>query len=177
MMLGHLSIERLEDAPPASFNCGREEQDLFFHEHSWTDQAERLSVTYVVQVHGMVAAYATVCADALPLSRRERGPLIRYRTVSAMKLAQLGVDHRFQGMGLGAHAVAFVLKLAREIGERAGCRYVTLDAQPALEPWYRALGFVRNEFHQEQRISDARRHRREEESVAVSMRFDLRPAA
>jgi len=49
----------------------------------------------------MVAGFLTVCMDALPLSRGERGPHIRYRHVSSIKLAQLGIDRRFQGMGSG----------------------------------------------------------------------------
>lgn len=176
-MFGEFDIHRLSDPPPATFDCRREEQNRFFHEGSWSDQLERLSTTYVVRKHGLVAAYATVCTDALPLSRRERGPLIRYRTVSAIKLAQLGVDHRFQGMGIGSHAVGFVLTLARQIGDRVGCRYVTLDAQPDLHGWYEELGFVRNELNQEQRIQDAVTHRRDPASVPISMRYDLRKAA
>lgn len=176
-MLEDLDIGRLTEPPPSSFDCRRTEQNQFFLDRSWKDQQERLSTTYVFRKYGLVAAYATVCTDALPLSRRERGPLIKYRTVGAIKLAQLGVDHRFQGMGLGTHAIGFVLTLARDIGERVGCRYVTLDAQPALQSWYGELGFARNELHQEQRIQEAVTHQRDPASVPVSMRYDLRKAA
>jgi predicted GNAT family N-acyltransferase len=114
--------------------------------------------------------------DSLPLARNERAPAIRYRHVSALKLAQLGIDLGFQGSGMGVEAVAFVVRLAYRVGELVGCRYITLDAQPDLESWYARQGFVRNELHQQERREDAISHRRDPERVAVSMRYDLRRA-
>jgi GNAT superfamily N-acetyltransferase len=172
-----IKIEPIEAPPPATFDCGVDEQNRFFHERCWKDQAELLSTTYLLQVHGLAAGLATVCMDALPLSRRERGPAIEYRHVSSLKLAQLGIDQRFQGLGLGTRALAFVIDVAREVGKRVGCRYVTLDSQPDLEEWYRDRGFVRNELHQQQRSADALLHQRDPDRIAVSMRYDLRKAA
>jgi GNAT superfamily N-acetyltransferase len=165
-------VVRVMDGPPErGFDCRRAEQTEFFHECAWDDQQAQLSVTYLYYFRGILAAYATVCTDSIPLSRRERDPSVRYREVSAIKLAQLGVHHSFQGIGLGRVAV---LKLARDISLRVGCRYVTLDAQPDLVGWYETQAFVRNLYRQEQRIRDAVEHRRDPDTIAVSMRFDLR---
>ena len=112
--------------------------------------------------------------DAVPLGRRERGPLIQYQLISALKLAQLGIDLRFQGQGLGQWAVGFVVDFANELNARLACRYVTLDAQPELEVWYAEQGFRRNQLHQQQRLHDAVLHHRDPAALAVSMRFDLR---
>jgi GNAT superfamily N-acetyltransferase len=166
-------VERLEGPPPSTFDCGREEQNRHLHDQAWHNQQKRLSTTSLLMVHGIAAAFVTVCMDALPLSRQERGTAIPYRWVSSLKLAQLGVDRRFQGVGLGRWAVSMVVELAYEIGESVGCRYVTLDAQPDLEAWYAAQGFVRNELHQQQRKDDAALHHRDPERIPVSMRFDL----
>src|SRR4051794_12705806 len=108
-MLDLIEIERLPAPPPSTFDCGRDEQNRYFHERCWRDQSERLSTTYLMQLHGLAAGLATVCMDALPLSRRERGPAIKYQHVSSLKLAQLGVDQHFQGLGLGTRALAFVI--------------------------------------------------------------------
>jgi ribosomal protein S18 acetylase RimI-like enzyme len=159
------------------FDCGRADQNEFLHEWAWKDQLKRLSTTYLVDVDGIVAGYVTVCMDALPVSRSERGPNIRYKYVSSLKLAQLGIDRRFQGMGLGREAVRLTLGLAERVGEQVGCRYVTLDAQPDLESWYESLGFFKNGIRQQERIAEAKLHQRDTDSVAVSMRFDLREAA
>jgi GNAT superfamily N-acetyltransferase len=168
------ALEKLGGPPTGPFDCGRDEQNSFFLEHAWRDQVERLSTTYVLSIHGLVAAFATVCTDAIPLSRSERGTDIPYGQVASLKLAQLGVDVRFQGGGLGQRAVAFVVGLAEDIGNHVGCRYVTLQANPDVERWYQVLGFVRNRLHHQQRLDDAIAHQRDPERIPISMRFDLR---
>jgi hypothetical protein len=169
-----LRAERLEGSPPPAFDCGRDEQNEHLHRRAWEDQQQRLSTTYLLQRSGLPAGYVTVCMDSLPLARGEREPAIRYQHVSALKLAQLGIDLRFQGMGMGTEAVGFVVRLASRVGEQVGCRYVTLDAQPDLEGWYARQGFLRNQLQQQQRREDAISHRRDPETIAISMRYDLR---
>jgi ribosomal protein S18 acetylase RimI-like enzyme len=90
-----------------------------------------------------------------------------------LKLAQLGVDQRFQGLGLGREVIADVVALAREAALRVGCRYVSLDAHPDLVGWYERHGFVVNKLHQKERIAAASGNA-DPTRLAVSMRFDLR---
>ena len=167
-------VRTLDGPVEAGFDCGREEQNRFLYERAWLDQEAQVSVTYLHYVQGILAAYATVCMDALPLGRREREPGVLYQDIGALKLAQLGVHLSFQGAGLGRLVVADVIALARDEAPRVGCRYVTLDAQPDLVPWYERRGFRRNLLRQDQRILDAVKHGRDAERIAVSMRFDLR---
>lgn len=167
-----LSRRKLEGVPPSGFDCGRESQTRFLYGYAWHDQRQRVSTTYLYLVAEMVAAYATVCMDAIPLGRRERPSAIRYQDIAALKLAQLGVDRVFQGRGYGAMAVASVIALAIELSQRAGCRYVTLDAKPHLVDWYRSLGFEINQLKQKQRLEAS--GTRNPDEIPVSMRFDLR---
>jgi GNAT superfamily N-acetyltransferase len=169
-----LSVEVLEDEAPYGFDCGRDEQNEHLRNRAVHDQEQRLSRTYLFQEEGLVASYVTVCMDSLPLTRRERGPAIRYQHVGSLKLAQLGVDMRFQGMGLGIAAVRFAVRLAQRVGDVVGCRYLTIDAQPDLVSWYKKQGFKQNDLRQSQRIAEAIQHGRDPAVLAVSMRFDLR---
>ena len=167
----------MEGPHTGPFDCGRDVQNAFLHDRAWADQQQRLSTTYLFGVHGLTAGFATLCMDAVPLGRKERGPSIRYQFISALKLAQLGIALEFQGQGLGRWAVGFVVDFANELTDRLACRYVTLDAQLELEAWYSGQGFRRNQLHQQQRLQDAVDHHRDPASIAVSMRFDLRPGA
>lgn len=167
-------VRKLDGMPPYGFDCGRHEQNRFLHEFAWEDQTELLSTTYLFYLKGICASYATLFMDSIPLGRHERGLSIRYKSVSALKLGQLGVDSRFQGSGLGKHVVGYAVNVARDESQRVGCRYLTLDAQPDLVQWYEQQGFVRNLLRQDERIQDALRHRRDPEGIAVSMRLDLR---
>jgi GNAT superfamily N-acetyltransferase len=169
-----LKVLKLAGPPFRSFDCGREEQNEFLHRHAWHDQQESVSTTYLFSVDGLPAAYASVCMDALPLARAERSPLIRFANIGAVKLAQLGVHRPFQGQGVGARAIGFVVHLARRASKRIACRYLTLDAQPDLVEWYGRLGFVPNQRRQEERMREAVRHGRDPSVIAVSMRYDLR---
>lgn len=165
---------KMEEPPEAGFRCGREEQDRFLYEYAWGDQQEGVSVTHLYYVYGILAGYATVLMDSILLGSRERGPKIRYKDVPALKLGQLGVHHTFQGSGLGSYIVAHVIELARRIAQEVGCRYVTLDAHPAIAKWYENQGFAFNKEHQKVRVRDAERQGREISTLAISMRFDLR---
>jgi hypothetical protein len=107
-----IEVERLEAPPPGTFDCGREEQNRHLRDQAWVNQQKRLSTTSLLMIHGIAAAFVTVCMDALPLSRQERGRAIPFRWVGSLKLAQLGVDRRFQGAGLGRWAVSLVVELA-----------------------------------------------------------------
>lgn len=167
-------FRRLEGPPDDGFDCGRAEQTMFLYECALADQEAQLSVTHLYYVQGILGAYATVCMDALPLGRREREPAMRFQEIGALKLAQLGVSLRFQGMGLGRFVVGDVISRARSESERVGCRYVTLDAQPDLVGWYERLGFQRNRLRQDRRLQDARANARDPASIPVSMRYDLR---
>jgi hypothetical protein len=66
------------------------------------------------------------------------------------------------------------VRLAQRVGDIAGCRYITVDAQPDLVEWYANQGFKRNELRQSQRIAEAVRYGRDPSRIPVSMRFDLR---
>lgn len=171
---GEVNVRVLRGPPEAGFDCGREEQTRFFSQRAWTDQQAQLSVTHCYFLGGVLVAYATLCMDAIPLGKKERESDVRYPSVGAVKLAQLGVAVPFQGVGIGKLVVASVIKLARLQGQQVGCRYVTLDAQPDLVSWYESQGFHRNDLRQTERILDALTHGREPERIAVSMRFDLR---
>ena len=168
-------VFRLDGPPEYGFDCGRAEQTAFYYGRAWDGQFARLSVTYRYFVRGVMAAFATVCMDSLPLSRRERGPDIPFQEVAALKLAQLGVALPFQRMGIGKIVVADVIRMARREADYIGCRYVTLDAQRDLVDWYEHQGFGHNKLRQERREQDAVAHGRDATAVAVSMRYDLGP--
>ncbi|HET7462439.1 MAG TPA: hypothetical protein VFJ82_14395 [Longimicrobium sp.] len=169
-----MAVHRMEGPPEPGFDCGREEQTAFLYERAYADQLALLSVTYLYYVKGILAAFATVCMDAVPLGPRERDRTIPYQEVSACKLAQLGVALPFQGMGLGRLVVADVVSRAQDETGRIGCRFVSLDAQPDLVGWYEARGFVRNTLRQARREQEALARGRDPSRIAVSMRFDLR---
>lgn len=173
-----LVVRPLDGAPATDFDCGAVEQNEFLHERAWHDALRGITVTHVLYVRGITAAFVTLMADRIVLGPRERALGVSYSIVPAVKIAQLGVDRRFSGGGLGRLLVAFAIQTALLIRSKVGCRYVTLDARTEpLVAWYESQGFVRNRAEQKARVQDAERRGRPVGAVAVSMRFDLREAA
>jgi GNAT superfamily N-acetyltransferase len=170
----NIIVLKLDGPPEPGFDCGDDDQNAFLYERAWADQEEMISVTYRYYLHGIFAAYATVLMDGISLSFRERGLRIRYETIGATKLAQLGVDRRFQGRRLGEWIVAHVTMIARRVGDSVGCRYLSVDARPGLAPWYQRQEFVTNKLMQERRIRFAVEKNRDPLHLTTSMRLDIR---
>jgi hypothetical protein len=105
-VLEDLHVRILDGDPPSGFDCGREEQNRFLYERASRDHQAQVSVTHIFFIKGLFAAYATIMMDSLTLYRRERGKGVHYQSISALKLAQLGVDKRFQGSGWGGYWLA-----------------------------------------------------------------------
>lgn len=172
--LDELVVRKLDGPPQPGFDCGSPEQNAYLYDHAWRDQQEMVSVTYCYYVQGILAAYVSVLMDGLSLAFRERGIRIRYETVGATKLAQLGVDTRFQGRRLGARILADVVALAEHSSNQLGCRYVSVDARPGLEAWYEQRFFTKNKLMQERRRRFALEKQRDPDRLATSMRLDIR---
>jgi GNAT superfamily N-acetyltransferase len=150
------------------FGCGREEQNEYLRDAAVRDQRLQIAMTRLFLVRRELAAFVTTMVEAVELGTREKDPGIRYRSLPAMKIAQLGVDRRFAGQGLGQLIIGWSIQNARLVGAVAGLRYVTLDAKPDVEPWYARHGFIRNKVVQKRREEG-----RPGVALPVSMRFDL----
>lgn len=166
-------VRKLDGPPAPGFDCGHPEQNAYFYDRAWNDQQENVAVTYCYYVENTLAAYATVLMDGLSLAFRERGVRIGYETVGATKLAQLGVDLRFQGRRLGDRIIADVTGLASQLSGRVGCRFVTVDARPGLESWYQTRLFKPNKLMQKRRIQFALEKQRDPQRLPISMRLDI----
>ncbi len=94
---------------------------------------------------GDLAAYASVCADAIRLNPDEQQlDLVNYSTAPAIKIARLAVDKHFVGYGFGKFLIEYIRYTCQVLNELLGIRYVTLDAFPHRTNYYKKLGFREN---------------------------------
>lgn len=171
-----LEMRTLDGPPPSGFDCGAADQNDFLYLRAWPDACHGISVTHMLYIKGIPAAYVTLLSDRIQLGPKEKPKGVTYQFVPAMKVGQLGVDRRFAGQGLGRYLLGFVVQLAIQFRGVIGCRYVTLDAEPHLIGWYESQGFKRNLEEQRFRAALAEARNRAVDELAVSMRFDLRDA-
>lgn len=88
---------------------------------------------------------------------------IMYKSLPAVKIGRLAVDHNYVRQGVGTILVYFAFYLAEEIHKKyCGCRFITLDAKRDAgndtTHFYKKLGF---------------RVLKEREKGSVPMYFDL----
>lgn len=168
-----LSVRVLRGQPPAGFDCGREAQNAFLYRRAWRDLKAGVSVTHLLFVKGIFAGYVTLLMDKIGLGAEETLRSVYWRSVPAVKIAQLAVDKRFAGQGLGAYLISYTVAMARDLRRGVGCRLLSLDASPDLVPWYQSRGFQPNSQEQRVRADRARTENRDLTGLPISMRFDL----
>lgn len=164
----------IDGQPPAGFDCGRDAQNTFLYSRAWRDAKAGVTVTHLLFVKGLLAAYVTLMMDSIVMGREERPKGVTWRVVPALKIAQFAVGRPFAGRGMGRFAVGYVVYLARHLRTQIGCRMITLDAEPDLRGWYESMGFRANDEEQSYRERFAAESGRDASRLPVSMRFDLR---
>ncbi|MEI8257076.1 MAG: GNAT family N-acetyltransferase [Deltaproteobacteria bacterium] len=126
-----------------SFRSGDEALDLYFHRYAGQNQfRHHLGVTYIALERSTILGFVTVSpgqldADALP-SRKRRPPY----PVPVLRVARLATGEAHRGRGVGKALLRFAIELAEKMREELGCVGLVVDAKPAADGFYEALGFV-----------------------------------
>ena len=84
-------------------------------------------------------AMASVPTDDMPAKLRKRLPSY---PVPLLRLAQLAVDERHKGTGIGSNLLRRILLLSSEMADKVGCAGVLTDAIPDAVASYRKHGFT-----------------------------------
>ena len=129
------------------FDCEDEDLNDFFCKDAVTHQTHFLSKTYYcTDDNGEIVVMFSVCNDSikLPEDRKKIFPKNKwFKSYSAVKLARLGVSSKFKRKGIGTQAIDF-LKCLFVVGNKAGCRFLTVDAYNKEETlsFYKRNGFA-----------------------------------
>ena len=143
-------VRRLESGETiTAFNCGDEDLNDFILSEAPLYNDAFLAVTYVIENKQTkeVIAFFSLSNDRVSLSdfenttefnrfRRKRfANEKRLKSYPAVKIGRLGVSESAKGMALGSR----ILNLAKWMymsNNRAGCRFVTVDAYKNAVPFY-----------------------------------------
>ena len=146
-----LAIAPLGDGDDrASFSCGVESLDRYFHTQAGQDVRRRANGVFVLAdkaAPARVLGYYTLCATAaapgdVPDAARKHIP--RYPLVSATLIGRLAVAKDRQGQRLGVLLLADALRRALASAETVGSSMIVVDAlDDGAAAFYVAHGFVR----------------------------------
>lgn len=157
--------DRHEDDPVA------EEVRSFLCEGSFQHGIEQgYSSTYVLvddeqEPPRDVLGYTTLAIDSVRLTGSERRQLDEpdFPDFGAIRLAMLGIDHRYQSRGLGALILRAVTDMASMVSDVIAVRFLLADANVRQQGWYEHHGWVLNRSDRSQSSDEN----------TVSMRLDL----
>lgn len=130
------------------------EKDLveFIKEDALENQELNLSLTFLLRYKEDIVGYITLLTDRIDLKGDIKEKFIDkeiyYKSLPAIKIGRLCVDDKYLRKGLGREMMKFAVKKAEEINyDKAGCRFITLDAKRNKDKnkdpleFYKKLGF------------------------------------
>lgn len=131
------------------FDCGVSEQNDYLQKYAWQNQLLGYGQTFVAveKSSGDVRGYYTLAMgnaefENLPSSFQGQEGLPRYPAPTAL-IAQLGVDTRSQGEGLGEALVVSAIKRCVDAAKRIGAVAVEVHARSDdARGFYERYGFV-----------------------------------
>lgn len=93
----------------ANFNCWDDEVNHFLWEEAYLEQGLGLNYTTLLYYQGRLAAFCSVCCDAIPFNPDEKEQYdLPYASAPAIKLARLGRAIEYKDYGFGEYLVDFV---------------------------------------------------------------------
>ena len=115
-----------------------------------------------------ILGYTTLAIDSVRLTHSERRRLDNpdFPDFGAIRLAMLGIDHRYQRRGFGTLILRAVADMAMTIADVIAVRFLLADANVRQREWYERHGWVLNR---------AEVYAESSEATTVSMRLDLLP--
>ena len=118
-----------------TFSCQIKDLEDFVKDDALNQQDEAVNVTYlwVSKESSVLLGYITLCNDAIHLRGKKREEMkrigIAYRSLPALKIGRMAVHKDFMRQGIGSRILASAVKIALKINNRAGCRFLTVEAK------------------------------------------------
>lgn len=145
---GELRLEFLEKAHDrAAFDCGAEEINQYLRTQARQDMEKGLSRTFVL-VHrdfpSLILGYYTLVPGSLAFEEVPAEKRLSRYPAPVLLMAQLGVDRRYQSVGIGRFLLFDAIARAEWVSRQTGLYAIILDArEDTLIAYYEKHGFVR----------------------------------
>ena len=138
-----------------SFDCGDSDLNEFLMDESILYLNEKLAISYIVENKDNpkdIVAFFSLSNDKISVTDFENKTMYnrfsrrfnnkkRLKSYPAVKIARLGVSKEMKGKSIGTSILKYV-KSYFSIDNKAGCRFLTVDAYADAIPFYLKNGFV-----------------------------------
>jgi GNAT superfamily N-acetyltransferase len=129
----------------ARFDCGEPVLNQWLREQAGQSERRDTARTFLaLDPEGELGGYMSLCLTQIEAAHLGAPGLTARYPVSAIRLARLAVDLRYQGQGLGSYLLAQAVRLAHEVMERAAFQVLVVDALDVdVTAFYARRGFRR----------------------------------
>jgi GNAT superfamily N-acetyltransferase len=134
------------------FHCADEDLNHFLIEDAKNYSADLMAVTYLLidKGKGMIVAYFSLLNDKVAYDPQQKGFWNRInrhihnnkrrRSYPSVKIGRLAVGEEYAHLGIGSKILYYIKELYAR-GNRAGCRFLTVDAYADATDFYRKNDF------------------------------------
>lgn len=127
-----------------AFHCGIDAVDDWVRTRAHDAERRRTAIAYVACCDGAVAGIYSLSAHSIVRDEVRGGWLRRNspESIPAVLLGMLGVDIRFQGLGLGRSLLADAIRRSLSIADQIGAKALVVDpANTEAQRFYEKYGF------------------------------------
>lgn len=123
----------------SEFACQIKDLDDFVRDDALKQQEEAVNITYlwISKKDGRMLSYITLCNDSIHLFGEKKDEMrqigISYKALPALKICRMAVHKDYARRGIGTKMLAFAINIALLINQKAGCRFLTLEAKNSAE--------------------------------------------
>lgn len=126
----------------SAFECSHDDTNEFLKEDALNYQKLNIGVTYLLFSNkDELLGFVTLGMGAIKLPDNLRIKEIEIRQYPGLKIGRLATDAKKERKGCGRLMIDFSAKLALEMKEKAGCRYLLVDSYKDKVGFYEKLGF------------------------------------
>ena len=149
-------VKRLEkEQSIKSFDCGDEDLNDFILNDAPLYCQSRLSTSYILEdtETGDIIGYFSLAHDKISLTdfpsnsayNRFRKQFFTqgkmFKSYPAVKICRLATSIKYRGQGIGTLIINMIISSYQQ-DNKAGCRFVTVDAYASALPFYYSRGFL-----------------------------------
>lgn len=127
------------------FSCGVEEIDFWVQHYASNARKRGTAVVYVSYCQENIAGFYTLSTHSVARAEVTGGWVVRNTPdqIPALLLGMLGVDTKFQGLGLGAALLRDAILNAFKVAELAGAKILVVDPiNESSRTFYEHYGFA-----------------------------------
>lgn len=134
------------------FSCGLDDMDDFLKNDALTQQEENLNVTYLAKCDNQIIGFFSLLSDSIRLQSFEEEYNLPYESCPAIKIGRLAVDENYNRNGIGTRLLDDICFEIKNISERLGVRFITVDAYCTVRSFYYKSGFNHFKLHNKKKL-------------------------